>query len=60
MKLSSSGLDTLETRIFNTVKNAGLTDDAYDIVVKRITKNITNQIKTDKNGIRFLSGDTLK
>ena len=60
MKLSSSGLDTLETRIFDTVKNAGLTDDAYDIVVKRITKNITNQIKTDKNGIRFLSGDTLK
>ena len=60
MKLSSSGLVTLETRILDKVNNSGLTDDAYNLVVKRIKKNITDQIKTDKNGIRFLSGNTLK
>tara|TARA_R110002012_G_scaffold102985_1_gene242720 strand:+ start:1573 stop:3243 length:1671 start_codon:yes stop_codon:yes gene_type:complete len=60
MKLQGSGLEALESRILESVKNAGLTDDAYDIVVKRITKNITKQIKTGKDGIRYLSGDTLK
>tara|TARA_R110002126_G_scaffold291347_1_gene451770 strand:+ start:728 stop:2401 length:1674 start_codon:yes stop_codon:yes gene_type:complete len=60
MQLKGSGLEALESRILEAVKNAGLTDDAYNVVVKRITKNITNQIKTNKDGVRFLSGDTLK
>ena len=60
MQLKGAGLEALESRILETVKNAGLADDAYDVVVKRITKNITNQIKMGKDGKRFLSGNTLK
>ena len=48
MQLKGAGLEALESRILETVKNAGLADDAYDVVVKRITKNITNQIKMGK------------
>jgi len=60
MKLAGEGLETLEKNIVNIIENATLNADQKSIVIKRITKNITNQIQVGKDGQRFLPGNALK
>ena len=60
MKLEGNDLRILQERIVDKINNAGLSNEAIELVNKRMTFLINNQIKTNKKGVQFLNGDALK